>query len=97
MVPGFVLLCFSKVVIFVANIAIIAILGIVTYGEIITLDNLVEKIKHYQTYFRASGGGVTLSGGEPLLHHPCLEKTAFRVHLPLLSSLTRAPWVLIFL
>ena len=67
MVPGFVLLCFFKVVIFVANIAIIAILGIVTYGEIITLDNLVEKIKHYQTYFRASGGGVTLSGGEPLL------------------------------
>lgn len=36
-------------------------------GEIITVTDLAQKIKHYQNYFRASGGGVTLSGGEPLL------------------------------
>ena len=28
---------------------------------------LVEKIKKYRTYFESSGGGVTFSGGEPLL------------------------------
>ncbi len=31
------------------------------------LEELVEKIKRYENYFRASCGGVTLSGGEPLL------------------------------
>ncbi len=43
------------------------ILGIVTYGEVVTLTDLVEQIQHYTNFFRASGGGVTLSGGEPLL------------------------------
>lgn len=36
-------------------------------GEVVCLENLVEKIKHYANYFTASNGGVTLSGGEPLL------------------------------
>lgn len=36
-------------------------------GKIIHLKDLTEKIKHYLNYFVASGGGVTLSGGEPLL------------------------------
>lgn len=36
-------------------------------GEIITLDELVNKIDNYTNYFKASNGGVTISGGEPLL------------------------------
>lgn len=36
-------------------------------GDVISLEELVEKIKHYSNYFTASNGGVTLSGGEPLL------------------------------
>lgn len=36
-------------------------------GEIIKLNELVDKIQKYETYFKASNGGVTISGGEPLL------------------------------
>ena len=32
-----------------------------------TPDALYKKIKRYTPYFRASGGGVTFGGGEPLL------------------------------
>lgn len=43
------------------------ILGILAHGEIIHLDDLVQKINRYSNYFKASNGGVTVSGGEPLL------------------------------
>lgn len=36
-------------------------------GEIISIKELVDKIEKYSTYFKASNGGVTISGGEPLL------------------------------
>ncbi|ERK30453.1 pyruvate formate-lyase-activating protein [Clostridium intestinale] len=36
-------------------------------GESITPVELVNKIERYKTYFKNSGGGVTFSGGEPLL------------------------------
>lgn len=36
-------------------------------GQVVTLDELVNKIENYTNYFKASGGGVTISGGEPLL------------------------------
>lgn len=36
-------------------------------GQVITLDELVNKIENYSNYFKASGGGITISGGEPLL------------------------------
>ena len=36
-------------------------------GEIVTIKELVDKIEKYSTYFKASNGGVTISGGEPLL------------------------------
>lgn len=35
-------------------------------GEMITAGELVGRISRYVTYFESSGGGVTLSGGEPL-------------------------------
>ncbi len=36
-------------------------------GEIVNIKELVNKIEKYSTYFKASNGGVTISGGEPLL------------------------------
>ena len=37
-----------------------------------TSDELVAKILRYKNYFTVSGGGVTLSGGEPLLQQDFL-------------------------
>lgn len=36
-------------------------------GTVIALEELVDKITRYSNYFKASNGGVTVSGGEPLL------------------------------
>lgn len=36
-------------------------------GQEITTEELLNKIKRYKAYFKNSGGGVTLSGGDPLL------------------------------
>lgn len=36
-------------------------------GEYKTLDDIFEKIKRYKNYMMLSGGGVTVTGGEPLL------------------------------
>ena len=36
-------------------------------GNYISLDELLDKILRYKEYFDVSGGGVTITGGEPLL------------------------------
>ena len=36
-------------------------------GEYKSVDEIVEKIKRYKNYIVPSGGGVTVTGGEPLL------------------------------
>lgn len=36
-------------------------------GDQVEASDLVKKIKRYRPYFEKSGGGVTFSGGEPLL------------------------------
>ena len=36
-------------------------------GTSITVEELVKEILHYKSYMDNSGGGVTVSGGEPLL------------------------------
>lgn len=38
-----------------------------TGGELITPDALVKKLSRFARYYASSGGGVTFSGGEPLL------------------------------
>lgn len=60
-------------------------------GKIIELDALVTQILKYRNYFIASGGGVTISGGEPLLQLPfllnlfrCLKKE--KLHLAIDTS-----------
>ena len=44
-----------------------------TKGQTKTLNWLLADIKNYLPYFRSSGGGVTVSGGEPLLQTEFLE------------------------
>lgn len=41
-------------------------------GKYETIDSLLEKIEQEIIFFDQSGGGVTISGGEPLLHHEYL-------------------------
>jgi pyruvate formate lyase activating enzyme len=36
-------------------------------GQDVTLDEIVARIKRYRRVFKASGGGITLSGGEVLM------------------------------
>ena len=36
-------------------------------GEYKSIDDIFEKIKRYKNYIMLSGGGVTVTGGEPLL------------------------------
>jgi pyruvate formate lyase activating enzyme len=36
-------------------------------GESVTSDEILKKIRRYRTVFKASGGGLTLSGGEVLM------------------------------
>ncbi|HSP48244.1 MAG TPA: pyruvate formate-lyase-activating protein [Clostridiaceae bacterium] len=36
-------------------------------GEMVEPEELLKKIKRYRPYFEKSGGGVTFSGGEPLM------------------------------
>ncbi|WP_413160599.1 pyruvate formate-lyase-activating protein [Capilliphycus salinus ALCB114379] len=36
-------------------------------GKLVTAKEIFEQIKKYRSYMKASGGGVTISGGEPLL------------------------------
>ncbi len=36
-------------------------------GKEVYVDELISEIKKYRSYFRFSGGGVTITGGEPLM------------------------------
>ena len=36
-------------------------------GTLTSVDELIEKIERYTPYILPSGGGVTITGGEPLL------------------------------
>ncbi|MFB2923165.1 pyruvate formate-lyase-activating protein [Aerosakkonema funiforme] len=38
-----------------------------TDGKQVTVDELIAEIEKYKSYMRFSGGGVTVSGGEPLM------------------------------
>lgn len=39
-------------------------------------EELYEKVKIDNLYFRTTGGGLTLGGGEPLLHMPAIARLA---------------------
>jgi pyruvate formate lyase activating enzyme len=47
------------------------------HGKQVTVDELIAEIKKYTSYMKASGGGVTISGGEPLFQ-PEFVREVFR-------------------
>jgi organic radical activating enzyme len=57
------------------------------------VDEMVNEILPYKPYFDASGGGVTVSGGEPLLQMPFLEKL---ISFTISSTVTSLDGSLIF-
>jgi pyruvate formate lyase activating enzyme len=42
-------------------------------GQIIAIKSIIDQILPYRPFFQTSGGGVTLSGGEPTLNMPFLR------------------------
>ena len=49
-------------------------------GKMVTSDELINKILRCKPYFDVSGGGVTVSGGEPLLQSKFVTKLFKRLH-----------------
>jgi pyruvate formate lyase activating enzyme len=49
-------------------------------GKEVTVDELIADIKKYHSYIKASGGGVTISGGEPLMQPEFVEEIFRRCH-----------------
>jgi pyruvate formate lyase activating enzyme len=43
-------------------------------GRITTYDEILERIRRYRKIFTATGGGVTISGGEPLMQPAFVER-----------------------
>lgn len=48
-----------------------------TQGKEVTVDELIQNIQKYRSYMNFSGGGVTVTGGEPLMQ-PAFVKEIFR-------------------
>ena len=41
-------------------------------GNLVTVDEIIQDLESYRPFLDASGGGITASGGEPLLQMPFL-------------------------
>ena len=68
------------------------------FSEELTSDQLIKKINHSKPYFKTSNGGVTVSGGEPLMQADFLiELFQNRILHLLLQHLAKSfPWQLQF-
>lgn len=49
-------------------------------GQLMTVDQVWAQLLRYRPYMEASGGGVTVSGGEPLLQAPFVASLFHRCH-----------------
>ena len=49
-------------------------------GREYTVDEVMTELEKYINYIRFSGGGITISGGEPLLQHPFVTNIFKRCH-----------------
>lgn len=48
-------------------------------GEYKTIDEIMEKIMKYKSYIKASNGGITVTGGEPLLQVKFVKELFIRL------------------
>ena len=48
-------------------------------GRIVDVEELLAIVMEDEPYYRISGGGVTFSGGEPLMHMPYVSAVASRL------------------
>lgn len=48
-------------------------------GEYKTIDEILEKIMKYKSYIKASNGGITVTGGEPLLQVKFVKELFIRL------------------
>lgn len=39
------------------------------YGQLVSVDIILEELKKYQSFLKLAGGGLTISGGEPLVQY----------------------------
>ncbi len=65
-------------------------------GQPMSVDEIIREIEKDIPFYRTSGGGVTLSGGEPFSQHPFLEELitelkAKDIHVSVETSL-HVPW-----
>jgi len=49
-------------------------------GESISVDELMAEIEKYRSYFQFSGGGVTVTGGEPFMQPEFVKEIFKRCH-----------------
>ena len=61
--------------------------------------DIVDTIKKDELYYLATNGGITIGGGEPLLHHDFLINDLFKIygkkwHVTVETSLHVTPWML---
>lgn len=52
----------------------------VLQGEDYTVDELMAILAKDETYYRKSGGGITFSGGEPLIYSSFIKACCGRIH-----------------
>ena len=52
--------------------------ALVRYGEEMTVETVFDKVRRDKIFYESSGGGVTVSGGEPLTH-PDFVAALFRL------------------
>lgn len=65
-------------------------------GKEVTVDELIEEIKRYRSYMRFSNGGVTVTGGEPLMQPEFVREIFKRCHdLGIHTALDTSGYVLI--
>lgn len=46
----------------------------IRHGRLVSLDEVVRRLERYQHVFATTGGGLTLSGGEPLFQSAFVER-----------------------
>jgi pyruvate formate lyase activating enzyme len=48
--------------------------ALVRYGDLMTVDEVWDSVRRDKMFYDASGGGITVSGGEPLLYSDFIRK-----------------------